>query len=602
MTRIASLAASTALVNQILNTQRRIFDAQSQVASEKKSQEYSGIAEDSERLVNLENTKLTLDEYIRNNETERFRLNIANTALGSIRETIKEFRDQLSAYKSGGLTDKTNVANVQEAAHRALIAMEGFLNTEADGRFMFSGARVRTEPVNFGLSTIAAFQSTFDGAAVTFPTTRDAHLAEFSLDENPSTEAANWLTFVRDNGGTPPRGRVTATAASFSNVKVGGKITISGTGSANDGTYTVAAVTSTTIDIQTEMLTDEAATAAPTLTDVNNNKLTSGNFGTLTFARAAGTIVAATGGAFAKIKAGEVITVAGSTSNNGSYTVSSNDGTTITIVQKRFTDFGSAATTRYFDKTVAMTFADNTPSADTIAAAAGTFDDGSGNPLPAGAKITISGTLSNNGTFTIASTSTDGSTITLVSTDTLTAEVDGAATGRIDESAGTIAAAPYYAGDQVSITHRIDDLRSFEIDFTAVHPSFEKAIRAMGIIAQGVFQTDGGLDQNEERIGQAQFLLTSATEATVTGTPPFGSELSGSLEELEQDIGFNQILINDTSKLHKDFIAFIDQRVADVENVNLLDVITRILDDQRSLEASFQVFARIRQLSLTNFI
>ena len=135
-----------------------------------------------------------------------------------------------------------------------------------------------------------------------------------------------------------------------------------------------------------------------------------------------------------------------------------------------------------------------------------------------------------------------------------------------------------------------------------MHPSFEKAIRAMGIIAQGVFQTDGGLDQNEERIGQAQFLLTSATEATVTGTPPFGSELSGSLEELEQDIGFNQILINDTSKLHKDFIAFIDQRVADVENVNLLDVITRILDDQRSLEASFQVFARIRQLSLTNFI
>ena len=48
-------------------------------------------------------------------------------------------------------------------------SIEDFLNTEINGRFLFSGARVDTQPVSFGLSTVANFQSTFDGARVTIP-------------------------------------------------------------------------------------------------------------------------------------------------------------------------------------------------------------------------------------------------------------------------------------------------------------------------------------------------------------------------------------------------------------------------------------------------
>ena len=49
MTRISSLAANTLLVKQIFRTQQRVFDQQVQVASEKKSQDYTGIGTGTQR-------------------------------------------------------------------------------------------------------------------------------------------------------------------------------------------------------------------------------------------------------------------------------------------------------------------------------------------------------------------------------------------------------------------------------------------------------------------------------------------------------------------------------------------------------------------------
>ena len=124
----------------------------------------------------------------------------------------------------------------------------------------------------------------------------------------------------------------------------------------------------------------------------------------------------------------------------------------------------------------------------------------------------------------------------------------------------------------------------------------------MKIILQGEFGSDGGLDENPERIAQAQYLLESSLELTVSGTPPFGTELTSNIQQLQQNNGFNQALLNDQNDLHKDFIGFIDSAVADIENSDPLEAITRLLDDSRALEASYQTFSRIRQLSLVNFL
>jgi len=608
MTRISSLAANTALVNQLLRTQTRLFDLQNQVSSEKVSQDYSGVAVQSQRLLNLENTTTNLKQFIENNNQMETRLNISGTVLDAIRTTIDDFRKNLDIYGQGATKDETRVKTIQDDAFRALKSIEDFLNTDIDGRYLFSGARVDTQPVSFGLSTVANFQSTYDGARVTIPTTRDAHLEDFSFNKDSGTSAANWLTFVQDQGATGVS-RVTASSSEFSNVTVGSTITISGTGGVNDGTYEVAAVSGTTIDIKTEQLTDEVATPVTlSYQDPNNVNNTITLNSSVSFTRSTNTIAFSSGDALTGVPAGTKITIAGAAAgpptNNGSFTVKT-AGTNLVVESKRFTDQGTGGAP-YFVFTAAanLSFVDGGAAADTITAPANTFQDASGAALVAGLKITIAGTgTANDGnTYTIASVSADKSTVTLVSTDAVTAAANQNGTVTTTTAAGTVASNSYYSGDAISLTHRVSSDRDFEFDLNAIDPAFEKAIRGIKLILQGSFGTEGGLDQNSQRIDQAKYLVQSSLNRTVGGTPPFGTELTGSIDQRQIDLSFDQVLLNNTNNIHTDFIGFLEASAADIENADPLESITKLLDDQRALEASFQALARIGQLSLVNFL
>ncbi|MCH7487543.1 MAG: hypothetical protein IIC04_11210, partial [Proteobacteria bacterium] len=222
--------------------------------------------------------------------------------------------------------------------------------------------------------------------------------------------------------------------------------------------------------------------------------------------------------------------------------------------------------------------------------------------LRAGMKISIGGVSTNNGIFTIKSISSDKSTITVEENITTTETDTDGATMKVFAADGTITASPYYNGDKVSLTQRIDKDREFSLDLNAVDPAFEKALRAMNIIAQGVFATEGGLDQNMDRILDSLFLLESSVSPTVSGTPPFGTELSSNIEQVQMDLGFDMVLLFQTNERHQKFISFLQSSIARTENSDPLDTIIRLLDDSRTLEASFEALARIRELSLVNFL
>ncbi len=144
--------------------------------------------------------------------------------------------------------------------------------------------------------------------------------------------------------------------------------------------------------------------------------------------------------------------------------------------------------------------------------------------------------------------------------------------------------------------------RDFTQDLTAINPLFEKAIRSLGIIAQGVFGTAGGLDAHPERIEQALFLVNSALDPAVPGTPPFGAELSNNIETELTQIGFKRVLIDQTNRSHKELIVFFETRVSDVEDADRLESVTKLIADQQVLEASFRALAQIRNLSLADFL
>jgi len=705
MSRISSLAATTVSITQMLKLQKTLYDDQYKVNFEQNSPDYAGIDTQSQRLVNLENTQSALENYVGQNTVVDTRLSIMEVSLTSVQKTISDFQTNLNTYATGLSKTSVNIGDIQAKAFDSLKALEGYLNTEADGQYLLSGSKLLDAPVDFGLTTLANFQAKYDGATVKVPTSREAHIDDFSFGTDLNSTSADWLSFERRNA-TSGLSRITAATAQFANMTAGTTITISNTAGVNDGTYEVSAVDSAGlyVDLVTKQLTDETTAVTTTFTSQNSiNPLTLDTFSTdVTFARGTNTITAAAAGALSTLSAGAQFTVAGTVSNDGTYTVESNDGTNLVIKSKRLTNSGSSGVAtptspiagpnlafvdggagadtitapintfqdasgnpypvgtkirisgtggandgqvytiasvsadrstatlqtsdnvtaapalggtittvpEYFyheDTATGLTFNDNTPAADTIVAPAGTFVDASGAALPAGTRLTISGATAaaNDGTYTIASVSADKSTVTLISTDTLDNATSGvASTGTMvtTKSAGTIANSSYYQGDTINRGHRISSTRSFDLDLTALDPAFEKAIRAMKLIAQGSYDSEGGLDNNSERVSQAQYLLTSSLKKTVAGTPPFGAEQISNFEQVQTDIAFDRVLIKTTETVHTKYIGFLQTSISGIERADKLEFAARLLDDQRSLEASYQIFSKVRQLSLMNFL
>ncbi|OHC76569.1 MAG: hypothetical protein A3G18_13475 [Rhodospirillales bacterium RIFCSPLOWO2_12_FULL_58_28] len=516
-TRVASFSANQQLINLLMRGQQRMQETQVQITSEKVSQDYAGIAPVSERLVNIENSTTLLKQFKANNDMLDLDMNTVEVTLDGIQKTVADFRDLLNNFQSGDMSDETQVKNIQEAAFRAMTDMQTNLNIDVGGKYLFSGARISSIPVDMELTSLGDFQTRWTGNAsngTLYPVTRGHNV-------HP---------------------KLTATA-----------------GTPWDG-----------VNVDT----------------------TARDYGVLSFA--AGTsITAATAGKFANIPVGGTITIAGTAGNNGTYTVSANNGTTITTVEATALEAGVAAATVAMATYPTSGFGTlafaNVGVADTITASrTGSFGN-----VPVGSKITITGSASNNGTFTVAANT--GTVITLSSTDSLVNEAATAApTITTDIS--------YYDGDSQSTLHKVTEGREFSMDLNAIDPAFEKAIRAMSIIAQGVFGTAGGLDNNHKRVDDAQYLLTAALEPTSPGAPPFETEQTSSIEKVQMDIGFNRLLLDRTNKSHDQLIGFFDQRVADIENINPLDAITRLLDDQKAMEASYQAMATVRRLSLSNYL
>jgi flagellin-like hook-associated protein FlgL len=338
MTRIANLADNALRLDLLMRTQSRVSDLQTRLSTEKKSQDYAGIAPDTRRLLSAENTRTLMERFKENNEVMQTRLGVVDSAVASIDQTVREFRDVLRNNNKTTPLDQRQVGEMQAFAFRALQSMEAALNTDVDGRHLFAGGRTSTEPVDLGLTSLADFQTRFDGQATPYPADRDTNLQG------------------------------------------------------------------------------------------------------------------------------------------------------------------------------------------------------------------------------------------------------------------------YYRGDRLAQTHRVDDQRSFALDVDAADPPFERAIRAMGLIAQGAFGSAGGLDQNPARVDEAIELLNQALEPADPAVLAAAGELPGNLAEVRAGIGFDQVVLNEATIRQRDLIARLEIEAGEIENADPLETITRLLDESRALEASYQALAHVRRLSLTEFL
>lgn len=232
MTRIATMASNETLLGYLQKSQARLQTLQTQVSTEKRAQSYAGIALDAPAVIGLEAERTHLAQFRRLGEMLQTRLTATATGVDDLRRTVQDFRNQLVGAAATDPLDAAHVTEIQEAAFRALKAMEATLDSDFNGRYLFAGGRTTTPPVSLGVETLAEFQQVWDGAGVIYPPTRDAHVGSRAV---LPPAVSGGLSFAAG-----PPATVRAANPVFANVPVGATIDISGSGS-HDGAYTVVA-------------------------------------------------------------------------------------------------------------------------------------------------------------------------------------------------------------------------------------------------------------------------------------------------------------------------------------------------------------------------
>jgi flagellar hook-associated protein 3 FlgL len=157
MTRISTFANSQLTLSRTLDTQRQMLDLQVQVSTGKKSQNYSAISTEAFRLVSLESAQARTKQYETNIAQVDKRLEVIETSVGQIFDVASRFKTVLQSALNGDGVSQLDTA--QEAATaRAQVA--GLLNVQYGDRYLFSGTRTDTRPVELDGWTLPALPLT----------------------------------------------------------------------------------------------------------------------------------------------------------------------------------------------------------------------------------------------------------------------------------------------------------------------------------------------------------------------------------------------------------------------------------------------------------
>ena len=257
-------------------------------------------------------------------------------------------------------------------------------------------------------------------------------------------DSDNYLRFERhgqDAADGRPLSTIRATSPLFEKLAKGSTITISDTAE-NNGTYTIEDISDDglTATVRTVLFTNEAQPAGEISyqdpDNVNHRiEIDAVVLSGLTFRRDVATVVAGTADSLEDLPVGSAFTVSGTDDNDGTYTVKSNDGTTIEIESIRLTDEGvdpddGTFFDAYTQTRVVFAAANKTITVEQNAGAGPAPNTFAG--LIVGDKIEVANSPNNNGTFTITAISDDGSRVTVAEdlvdatdTDGLTITGDG---------------------------------------------------------------------------------------------------------------------------------------------------------------------------------
>ncbi|MGE0251482.1 MAG: flagellin [Dongiaceae bacterium] len=125
--------------------QNKIAELQIQAATGEQGRIFSEIASNSSRFITLENSHTRLTRYQENIASADRRLDQMDASLGRLHDTATRFRALLTSALNANNAD--NISLTTEA-NQLLNQVAAELNTQFEGKYLFSGNRITTAPVS----------------------------------------------------------------------------------------------------------------------------------------------------------------------------------------------------------------------------------------------------------------------------------------------------------------------------------------------------------------------------------------------------------------------------------------------------------------------
>lgn len=563
-TRVATFSAQQALISQMMRTQTQVNSAQTQVNTGQKSQDYTGLADDAFRLLNLEGQRDRLERYMSGNKVANLRVTTMQNSVDAAQQSLTAFKKSLLQVASYDYTDLSaeqlqSLNDIRSQGYQAMKDLQYYLNTSVDGRYLFGGGVTDTEPVSLPWKNVDDFAQVFDGNSVTYAESRAANLFDTKYEGR---------TIVPNN-------------ETIGSTEYG---TFHDTSGESSMTFTVGN--------PMDSMAYGQLTVYPSVTGDNTK----------------GLIVSDQPDAFSGLASGMTFFLDDGGSSGGSvsdrqsgvYTITSisSDGKTLTVEPPPPGDGTSLDPVQ---------IANTDPSKITLT-------------VPEGTRISVKNTMGQDEEYTVhwptnsdlSAAGYDLTAITEGTNDLITgkrlfvtpAMATSSASYGTEQYNISLNAKSYYQGDTLTTTHRVDETRSVTVGINALDPAFEKAFRGLGILCQGLpldasDPSGQTIDATEmrRRIDEATNLVSDALRHTTASSEEasdftsLGYRLAGSAKTLDN-------AIEDGNS----YLAFLENNIYDIEGISSMEAATKLTAATQTLEISYSALSRVNKLSLLNYL
>ncbi len=130
-------------IGDVTKVQSDLFDAQVQLSSGKKSQDFRGIADQTQEYLSLDASMSKNDQYLNDNQLVDTRLNSTANALTNI-VTIANSLQSLISQRRSGVSNSAAFQNQLDGLWKQLSTE---LNTSVNNQYLFSGTKTNTPAV-----------------------------------------------------------------------------------------------------------------------------------------------------------------------------------------------------------------------------------------------------------------------------------------------------------------------------------------------------------------------------------------------------------------------------------------------------------------------